>query len=60
MSEGIGSYDVSGRWRVLVCRPLQAQRRKEREAKRGGSAQPQAQSTRRVFLLIQISISLLH
>ena len=60
MSEGAGSYNVSGRWRPSVCRPLQAPRRKSLEAKRlfkrGGSAQPRAQSTRSVFLLVQISM----
>ena len=59
MSEGAGSYNVSGRWRVSVCRPLRALRRKAREAKRWGSAQPRAQSTRRVLLLRQISMGLL-
>ena len=59
MSEGAGSYDVSGRGRVSVCRPLQAPWRKAREAKRRESAQPLAQSTRRVFLLVQISMGLL-
>ena len=50
MSEGAGSFNVSGRRRVSVCRPLQALRRKEREAKRWGSVQPRAQSTRHVFI----------
>ena len=59
MSEGAGSYDFSGRWGVSVCHPLQAPRRKGQEAKRGGSAQPRAQSTRHEFLLVQISMGLL-
>ena len=59
MSENAGSYNVSGRWRVSVCRPLQALPRKARGAKRWGSAQQLAQSNRRVFLLVQISMGLL-
>ena len=59
MSEGAGSYDVSGRGRVSVCRPLQAPRRKAREAKRRGLAQPRAQSSKRVLLLVQIAMGLL-
>ena len=49
MSESAGSCHVSRRGRVSVCcpRPL-AQRRKAREAKRAGSAQPLAQSIRSV------------
>ena len=38
MSEGAGSYNISGRRHVSVCCPLQALRRKAQEAKRWGSA----------------------
>ena len=60
MSDGAGSRDVVGCWRVSlsVCCPRQAPRRnlKALEAKGGGSAQPLAQSTRSVFWMVQISM----
>ena len=52
LKAGAGSYDVSGRGSVSVCRPLQAQRRKVVQGtggKKMGSAQPRAQSTGFVF-----------
>ena len=51
MSEGAGSYDVSGRWIISVCqcRPLQAQRWKTQDVERGGSAQTRTKATRSVF-----------
>ena len=55
MSQGAGSYDIFGRWLI----PRQTPRSKALKAKRGGSAQPRAQSTRSVFLMVQISIDFL-